>query len=511
MITGCTTKTEKVIDTNVKIEEQTEEKKYKIVCASVWQKDWIEEILGEHSDKFQVTLLQKEGVDLHNYQPNTQDVIEINEADLFVYTGGESEEWVNEILTVSSKNKVKAMNLMEELGEKVKAEEIVEGMQEAHDHLHSHTHTRHKEVSYFNDDEVKDRGLDNWQGEWQSAYPLLMKGELDRVFEFKEQEGDKSKEEYKKYYETGYRTEYKEIIINDNMISFVDMDGNISSSEYKYVGYVLQDWSSGTRAALYRFEAKNKESGVPVYIELNDHIIEPVESGHFHIRMSSDSFDEIKNLETSWPTFYPKELTSEQICDEIIGHDHSEEDGEKHQEEHVHKDEHIWLSLKNAVILIEKLAEEIKKLDESHKGIYEANMQEYKKQLMELDEKYSQRLKEKEDKTVVFADRFPFRYLLDDYSVNYCAAFSGCSTETEAEFDTIMFLSEKVKDKSGIVVLEQSDQKLANTIIKNSGKKGIEILEMDSMQIITKKRLEEGRKYLEIMENNLKILEKALN
>lgn len=114
--------------------------------------------------------------------------------------------------------------------------------------------------------------------------------------------------------------------------------------------------------------------------------------------------------------------------------------------------------------------------------------------------------------TLLFADRFPFRYFVDDYNLSYYAAFSGCSAETEASFETVMFLADKVDElKLGyIFTIEKSDTKLANTIIRNTKDKNQKIMVLDSMQATTSKDSARGVSYISIMEKNLDVLNTAL-
>ena len=111
--------------------------------------------------------------------------------------------------------------------------------------------------------------------------------------------------------------------------------------------------------------------------------------------------------------------------------------------------------------------------------------------------------------TILFADRFPFRYLTDDYNLNYYAAFAGCSAETEASFDTVVFLAGKVDELglNAVITIDSGDQAIAKTIIENTSSKDQEILVMDSMQST---KTSDNRSYVEIMESNLVVLEKAL-
>ena len=149
---------------------------------------------------------------------------------------------------------------------------------------------------------------------------------------------------------------------------------------------------------------------------------------------------------------------------------------------------------------------------EADKDIYEKNATDYISKLEALDAEYDNAVKSGSKKTVLFADRFPFRYLVDDYGLDYYAAFVGCSAETEASFETITFLSKKVDELglSSILTIEGQDKKIADTVKQNTSKKDQEILTMDSLQSTTSKDVEGGVTYLSVMEGNLEVLKEAL-
>ncbi|MDO5564271.1 MAG: metal ABC transporter substrate-binding protein [Eubacteriales bacterium] len=193
------------------------------------------------------------------------------------------------------------------------------------------------------------------------------------------------------------------------------------------------------------------------------------------------------------------------VEEEIEGMEKEEEDLDSEEIEH---DEHIWLSLLNAQKMISIITNEIIKLDKENENIYLSNLTEYNKKLRELDKEYKNTITQIKNNTILFADRFPFRYLFDDYNLKYFAAFKGCSAETECSFDTIMFLSNKVKELSldNIYVIDGSSKRIANTIITNSSNKNINIQEMNSMQGITLQDINSGKNYLNIMKENLNAL-----
>lgn len=189
-----------------------------------------------------------------------------------------------------------------------------------------------------------------------------------------------------------------------------------------------------------------------------------------------------------------------------------EEDEEDGQEEEPEYDEHVWLSLKNAKVLTKAIAKNLCEIDKEHKDIYNQNEKKYEEKLDTLDKEYQKTVDAAQQKTLLFGDRFPFRYMVDDYGLDYYAAFVGCSAETEASFKTIKFLAEKV-DKLGlknIMTIEKSDQKIAKTIIANTKEKNQNILMLDSMQSTTSDDVKKGTTYLSVMEKNLNVLKEAL-
>ena len=307
--------------------------KLKVVTTIFPAYDWVRAILGDKADNAEVTMLLDNGVDLHSYQPTADDIVKISDCDLFVYVGGESDGWVENALKNAANKNMKVINLLEVLGDSVKTEEAVEGMQEdGHDHGHSH---------------------------------------------------DEHDEEH----------------------------------------------------------------------------------------------------------------------DEAEGHDHGEE-----------KDEHVWLSLKNAQTLCVTIADALCAIDPDNKNTYIANAAAYRDKLAALDADYKAAVDGAAHKTVLFGDRFPFRYLVDDYGLRYYAAFAGCSAETEASFETVSFLAKKV-DELGlpcVLTIEGAQHRIAETIVQNTAGKNQKVLTMDSMQSTTSKDVANGATYLSVMEKNLSVLKEAL-
>lgn len=187
------------------------------------------------------------------------------------------------------------------------------------------------------------------------------------------------------------------------------------------------------------------------------------------------------------------------------------------EEEHDHEeeaeyDEHIWLSLKNAQVLVAAISEALQESDPARKDTYAANSEAYVEKLSALDADYQAAVDSATYKTLLFGDRFPFRYLADDYGLDYYAAFPGCSAETEASFETVSFLAGKM-DALGlpcVLTIEGTQHKIAETIVQNTAQKNQQILTMDSMQAVTANDAASGVSYLSIMEKNLSVLKKAL-
>lgn len=304
--------------------------KLSIVTTIFPEYDWVREILGDKADNAEITMLLDNGVDLHSYQPTADDIVKISDCDLFIYVGGESDEWVEDALRNAANRNMKVINLLEVLGDSVKTEEIVEGMQE------------------------------------------------------------------------------------------------------------------------------------------EEHEHEDVE-------------------------------------------EHEHEDAEEHEHEE-EADEHVWLSLKNAKMLVRVISKALQELDPDNKDIYAANADAYVKKLSALDTEYQAAVDAASNKTILFGDRFPFRYLVDDYGLRYYAAFVGCSAETEAGFETISFLAKRVDEWKlpCVLTIEGAQHKIAETIVRNTTAKNQRVLTMDSMQSTTSKDVKNGTTYLSVMEKNLSVLKEVL-
>lgn len=308
-----------------KTTEETD-RKLNIVTTIFPEYDWTRNILGNREADVNLTMLLDNGTDLHSFQPAVKDIMKVSSCDLLIYVGGESDQWIEDALESAQNKDMKTINLMEVLGDTIKEEETVEGMQDSeHEHGHEDEHAH--------------------EGEDEKEY-----------------------------------------------------------------------------------------------------------------------------------------------------------------------DEHVWTSMRNASVICDAIAETLEEMDPENKEIYQTNAENYKAKLSTLDQKYQETVDTDRQNTLIFADRFAFRYLVDDYGLNYYAAFSGCSAESEASFKTVTFLAGKL-DELGIktvLTIEKSDDRIAQTVIENTKKKDQKILELNSMQSITSDEIKNGVTYLSVMEGNLKVLKEAL-
>lgn len=223
--------------------------------------------------------------------------------------------------------------------------------------------------------------------------------------------------------------------------------------------------------------------------------------------------DALKNANPMPKTINLMELLGSDAKEEELVEGMQGEEEEEEEEEGIEYDEHVWLSLKNTVRFVGAFSEELQKLDTANAGVYADNAASYIEKLNELDAEYEAAVAAAARKTVLFGDRFPFRYLTDDYGLTYYAAFVGCSAEAEASFETVIFLAGKV-DELGLPVvltLEGTNHDLAQTIVDNTAAKTAQIVSMNSMQSTTRKDADAGASYLQIMTDNLAALKQALN
>lgn len=194
--------------------------------------------------------------------------------------------------------------------------------QDDHDHSHDHDHDHDEEIyaGYFEDSQIEDRSLSDWEGNWQSVYPYLKDGSLDEVFAHKAKHDDeKTAEEYRAYYDTGYRTDVDRIIIEGNTVTFHESGHEARSGEYAYDGYEILTYQAGNRGVRYIFELTENDDELPQYIQFSDHAIYPTDADHFHLYWGDDREALLEEV-TNWPTYYPSELNGHDIVHEMMAH-----------------------------------------------------------------------------------------------------------------------------------------------------------------------------------------------
>ncbi|WP_312105291.1 metal ABC transporter substrate-binding protein [Pygmaiobacter massiliensis] len=204
-------------------------------------------------------------------------------------------------------------------------------------------------------------------------------------------------------------------------------------------------------------------------------------------------------------------MEAEHDHDEGESDTHTKSDAHDEEEHNEHEiDEHVWTSPKNAILITEKISQEMQQRDPNHAETYAKNAAAYLEKLNALDSELTEVTTHAKRKTILFGDRFPFRYLADAYGLNYFAAFSGCSSETEPDASTVAFLVDKVKAEQLPVVftIELSNGKIADSICDATGARK---LTLHSCHNLTKDEWERGETYLSIMEQNVKQLKEALN
>lgn len=204
------------------------------------------------------------------------------------------------------------------------------------------------------------------------------------------------------------------------------------------------------------------------------------------------------------------EALGERALTEEEGIEESGEHGHEHEDE---VDEHIWLSVQNAKALVSAIQEELCAVDEGNAALYQSNAASYLAELSALDEAFEKTVSSAKRSVLVFADRYPFRYLAHDYGLTCYAAFSGCSAESEASFATILALVKHVEENAlpYVVVLENSTQGIAKQVIDNTKSKDQGILVLNSLQSVTREDIESGATYLGLMKEDLAVLKTALN
>ncbi len=196
----------------------------------------------------------------------------------------------------------------------------------AHDHshddegAHDHSHGAERSVyqGYFEDDQIQHRPLSNWEGDWQSVYPHLQDGTLDPVMDHKAAHGDRTAEEYREYYETGYRTDVDRIVISGDSVAFY-RDGGALEASYADGGYEILTYEAGNRGVRFIFEKTGGDEEAPRFIQFSDHRIAPEKADHYHLYWGDDRAALLQEV-TNWPTYYPSSLSAEQIVEEMMSH-----------------------------------------------------------------------------------------------------------------------------------------------------------------------------------------------
>lgn len=173
-------------------------------------------------------------------------------------------------------------------------------------------------------------------------------------------------------------------------------------------------------------------------------------------------------------------------------------------------DEHIWVSPKNAVLMVNAICEALSDIDAYNADIYKSNADKYNQKLLALDNEIRETVNSSKRKNIVFGDRFPFRYLTEEYGLEYRAPFKGCSSQSDASPKTIAYLINYIKDNNipYLYYIELSNGKIADILIEHTG---INKLKLHSVQNITKEEFDLNASYLSIMRDNLESLKKGLN
>ena len=272
-----------------------------------------------------------------------------------------------------------------------------------------------------------------------------------------------------------------------------------SSDLFIYVGGESDTWVEDALK-----EAKNKDLKAINLMETLDNFVKEEE-------VVEGMQEERKSLGHS----HEKSSKEKQEQTQKESHENSQEiNGQKEAAyEEPEYDEHIWLSIRNAEIMVKNIEKAIEQLDSDNAKVYQNNAENYIKKLDTLDKQYANTIQNAKYKAILFGDRFPFRYMVDDYDLKYYAAFAGCSAETMAGFETVTFLAKKADELQLPVILtiENSDGRIAEAVKSNTTKKNQKILAMNSLQSVTKEQLADGITYLQVMQENLSVLSEALN
>jgi zinc transport system substrate-binding protein len=456
--------------------------------------DFVREIGG---GKVNLTMLLPPGAESHSFEPSPRDIISIQNSDVFIYNGGESDAWVDRILSSIDMGNKKIIRLMDCV--EVVEEEIVEGMQEEDDDHH------HDED--FGPADVKDRSLAEWNGQWISIHLAMRDPSFEPYYEARSEVLELNLAETREDYVKHWRTDYPEISISGNRVTFRGNGGTISA-DYQARGYQVVETSSGAHRVWFNYETNTPS--VPRRIIINDHGYKPRESGeededghplHFHLKYGNESVADLV-ADSGWvPTYFPAGIPASIQAEVMIGHSAPAEEEEY--------DEHVWTSPANAKLIVRAISDVLCELDGANAPVYRDNTAAYLKKLDELDRAFRETVGRGTRKTLIFGDRFPFRYFADAYGLSYFAAFPGCSTETEASAATVAFLIDKVRQEKIPVVfhIELSNEKIADTICEETGaRKRL----FHAAHNVSKREFDGGATYLEVMTKNIETLREAL-
>ncbi|MDR2417520.1 MAG: zinc ABC transporter substrate-binding protein [Treponema sp.] len=464
--------------------------KLDVVATNFPAYDFARQIAGDQVNLF---MLLPPGTESHSFDPTPQDIITIQNSELFIYTGGESDVWVDRILESMDTSKMKIIRMMDVV--EVVEEEIVEGME---DDEHEHDHGE------FDPAKVKDRPLSDFSGSWMSGVPLLNNGSLDSYVTHQAAEEGKSVAEIKAGMVSAWASDYESITITENALAI----GNRTAA-YTYQGYEIMESDHGA-SVWYKYQISTPNNGFPAYLMFNDHGDGNEEEhheeeehegvAHIHLKYGNAGFATLVER-TDWAAMYfDAGASAGEIAETLAGHDHEEE---------VAYDEHVWTSPKNAQRIVQAIANALCEFDTANSALFQQNVRAYIAQLDKLDKEFQAVVDNAKHKTMVFGDRFPFRYFADAYGLTYFAAFPGCSTETEASAATIAFLINKIRAENIPVVfhIELSNEKIADTIAEETGTKK---LLLHAAHNISKRDFDNGVTFLEIQEANVPRLKEAL-
>lgn len=188
----------------------------------------------------------------------------------------------------------------------------------AHNHTHSHDAERSVYAGYFEDEQVKDRPLSDWEDDWQSVYPYLMDRTLDPVMADKASHGDKSAQDYRDYYEVGYKTDVTRIVISGSRVTFYRGKDSVGG-EYASDGHEILTYRKGNRGVRFIFKKVKGDDAAPEFIQFSDHIVAPEKADHYHLYWGNDRTKLLKEV-TNWPTYYPSRLSGKEIVEEMLAH-----------------------------------------------------------------------------------------------------------------------------------------------------------------------------------------------